>query len=58
MASPPYDQGRALLGAVPKYLCKVVFIVWFKILIDFMPITNGFYPFLGDIGHFWKETCL
>jgi hypothetical protein len=19
-----------------------------------MPVTNGFYPFLGDIGHFWR----
>jgi hypothetical protein len=19
-----------------------------------MPVINGFYPFLGDIGHFWR----
>jgi hypothetical protein len=23
-------------------------------LIDFMPVNSGFWPFLGDIGHFWR----
>ena len=26
----------------------------FLFLSDFMPIINGFYPFLGDIGNFWR----
>ena len=41
-------------GPHPIIKTKVVFyaIVW--IFIDLMPVTNGFYPFLGDIGHFWR----
>jgi hypothetical protein len=44
-------------GARPIFLYKKWFFFYsFGFLIDFMPVTNGFYPFLGDIGHFWSPN--
>jgi hypothetical protein len=36
------------------YKSGFLYIVFF--LIDYMPVNDGFSPFLGDIGHFWSPN--
>jgi hypothetical protein len=52
----PYDQGACQRGVAPNFKQKVGFLLKFGILIDYMPVINGFSPFLGDIGHFWSPN--
>jgi hypothetical protein len=41
-------------GLAPNTMQKWVFVTKFGFIIIIMPIFNGFLPFLGDIGHFWR----
>jgi hypothetical protein len=56
----PYDlklgvrAGQRGLGPIIKH--TVGFLLMFWIFIDIVPVINGFYPFLGDIGHFWSPN--
>jgi hypothetical protein len=49
-------RGPAKRGLRPTLLQSGLFPMFFGFLIDFMPVINGFSPFLGDIGHFWSPN--
>jgi hypothetical protein len=49
-------KGTQARGMCPNFIQKwfLYYVLDFSLIL--MPVNGGFYPFLGDIGHFWSPN--